>query len=930
MKTGWLAVVAALVATGTAWGDWPTYLHDNERSGQTTEKIELPLSLRWVHIAAQPPAPAWPLPAKQDFWHKLYDLPARMVFDRAFAPVSDGQRLFFGSSADDTVYCLDADTGQQLWSFVTEGPVRLAPTVASDRLLLGSDDGHVYCLKTTDGALLWKTRIGPGSRQIAGNERLISAWPIRTGVLVEEGKTALCCAGFFPEEGVYNAALDVATGKILSRVKINAAAQGYLARKGEKLVVATGQDPAGATLGKMALFGKAAAKQIQQLSKDYPFSWIGTTDLRCAGGDGKVAAFSAKDGKLLWSAPVEGKAYGLIIAGGQLFVSTDQGKLYCFGTGPKVKPKPQPEPKPFGTGPEQKPYAQAVAWILDTAGCDRGYALILGGGEGRLAYELAQRSKFQIVMLQADKQQAAAARHKLAAAGLYGRVVVQDLTDAEKLPFTDYLFNLVIRDGTAGPPVPPAEAKRVLRPYGGVGIWNIAGKDVYRSGPLAGAGAWTHFYADPGNTACSMDERVKGPLALQWFGQPGPREMIDRHHRTVAPLWQAGRLIIPGNDRIFAADAYNGALLWEVEIKNSRRVGAFRDCSYLVATEDLIYVAAEDKCFALDAPTGAKKLTFQVPKAADGKPRDWGYVACVGDLLVGSTTKPGASRREQSFKAIDDTYYDARPLVCSDSLFVMDRHGPPLHWTYTAKKGAILNPTLAIGAGMIFFVESSNPATLKTADGRASPAALLADGAELVALDLKTGAEVWRRAHDFSKIEHVLYLSYAQDKVVAVGSRNNGKKAWDKVLFDLAVFSAKTGTPGWQHTQTQPTAIGGSHGEQDHHPVIVGDKLYCEPFGYALHTGKPLADFAWNPAHRAGCGTLSASAALLFFRQSCPTLFDLESNKYAKVTSCTRTGCWINMIPAGGLLLIPEASSGCTCNYAVQTSLAFLPVPKQE
>ena len=29
--------------------------------------------------------------------------------------------------------------------------------------------------------------------------------------------------------------------------------------------------------------------------------------------------------------------------------------------------------------------------------------------------------------------------------------------------------------------------------------------------------------------------------------------------------------------------------------------------------------------------------------------------------------------------------------------------------------------------------------------------------------------------------------------------------------------------------------------------------------------------------------------------------------------------------PAGGLLLVPEASSGCTCNFAIQTSLAFRP-----
>jgi len=39
----------------------------------------------------------------------------------------------------------------------------------------------------------------------------------------------------------------------------------------------------------------------------------------------------------------------------------------------------------------------------------------------------------------------------------------------------------------------------------------------------------------------------------------------------------------------------------------------------------------------------------------------------------------------------------------------------------------------------------------------------------------------------------------------------------------------------------------------------------------------------------------------------------------------SRPGCWINTIPAGGLVLIPESSSGCTCGFALQTSLAFVP-----
>jgi hypothetical protein len=43
------------------------------------------------------------------------------------------------------------------------------------------------------------------------------------------------------------------------------------------------------------------------------------------------------------------------------------------------------------------------------------------------------------------------------------------------------------------------------------------------------------------------------------------------------------------------------------------------------------------------------------------------------------------------------------------------------------------------------------------------------------------------------------------------------------------------------------------------------------------------------------------------------------------ITSESRPGCWINIIPVGGLVLIPEASSGCSCPYPVQTSIALAP-----
>jgi outer membrane protein assembly factor BamB len=53
-------------------------------------------------------------------------------------------------------------------------------------------------------------------------------------------------------------------------------------------------------------------------------------DMLFAGGDDLIAAYSISDGTRLWQASVAGKAHGLVVANGRLFVSTDKGKIYCF------------------------------------------------------------------------------------------------------------------------------------------------------------------------------------------------------------------------------------------------------------------------------------------------------------------------------------------------------------------------------------------------------------------------------------------------------------------------------------------------------------------------------------------------------------------------------------------------------------------------
>ena len=176
MKFNSLIVFAILMFHLSAFAqDWPEYMNDNQRSGVTTVNLKSPLHLKWKYQATVAPRPAWPAPAKTDFWHREANLKPRVIYDRAYHVISVGDKVYFGSSANDKIYCIDANTGEELWSYFTGGPVRLAPTVVDGLLYAGSDDGVAYCLNADSGELEWKINTAEGKPFFPGNGRMIPA-----------------------------------------------------------------------------------------------------------------------------------------------------------------------------------------------------------------------------------------------------------------------------------------------------------------------------------------------------------------------------------------------------------------------------------------------------------------------------------------------------------------------------------------------------------------------------------------------------------------------------------------------------------------------------------------------------------------------------------------------------------------------------------
>lgn len=192
----WLGCVVASVAASA--GDWPAWRFDAGRGGVSPEHLPAHLSLRWS-VQLEPPQMAWPDP--------------RLAFDEVFQPVVAAGQLVIGSSSEDAVIALDANSGVERWRYVTDAPVRLAPAVAGNRVYAVADDGRLSCLDLKTGRLLWKFDGAPNGQKVLGNERLISMWPARGGPVIHQG-TVYFTAGIWPFMGVFVYALDAETGRL--------------------------------------------------------------------------------------------------------------------------------------------------------------------------------------------------------------------------------------------------------------------------------------------------------------------------------------------------------------------------------------------------------------------------------------------------------------------------------------------------------------------------------------------------------------------------------------------------------------------------------------------------------------------------------------------------------------------------------------------
>jgi len=181
---------------------------------------------------------------------------------------------------------------------------------------------------------------------------------------------------------------------------------------------------------------------------------------------------------------------------------------------------------------------------------------------------------------------------------------------------------------------------------------------------------------------------------------------------------------------------------------------------------------------------------------------------------------------------------------------------------------------------------------------------------ELLALDAATGKVVWRTAEDVYGT--LLALAVKQD-VLLMGYQPTAFKLPSERGGQLTAYRAADGKRLWDLKANYTTR-----------PVINGGTVYAsvgkDGGAWDLLTG---AERRFKLSRSYGCGQLAASEHLMVYRSATLGYCDLLRGTATEDYGGIRPGCWINAIPAGGVVLVPDASSGCQCSYLNQAWIAL-------
>ncbi len=180
-------------------------------------------------------------------------------------------------------------------------------------------------------------------------------------------------------------------------------------------------------------------------------------------------------------------------------------------------------------------------------------------------------------------------------------------------------------------------------------------------------------------------------------------------------------------------------------------------------------------------------------------------------------------------------------------------------------------------------------------------------------------AERIAEADEFYEAVQTLALSEEEDVLIMTYQFTSFRQK-SEVGGLMTGFRASDGKRLWEDS----TRIGADRRyNYSSRPLINGRVIYLEPGAYNLLTGERL-DFSFERSY--SCGILTGCKNLLVFRSATMGYLDLTTGSGTENYGGIRPGCWINALPVGGLVIMPDATARCNCSYLNKATIALQPL----
>ena len=663
-----------------------------------------------------------------------------------------------------------------------------------------------------------------------------------------------------------------------------------------------------------------------------------------------IYARDPKTGEVKWSAEIPERVNQLVVANGHLLVGTNSGTIYCFAAAGAPKHDVREETVlPVTSG---KDLSDIVERIVKQSGVQEGYALVLDCEDGQLASELARQTKLTVCAVFRDAAAMQKARDTYCGTGQHlSRIVTWLQPAGAKLPYPSYFADLIISEGAVagkGLPDDTEELARLSKPTRGVTLIGAAmapnvlkqwtestglkdwamvdagGSWAKRiSPPLQDAGAWTHNYADPGNSTCSEDGVLKPPLGVVWFGPP-----FIRFGSNQMSLICNGVYVCPDSHTLEGYDQYTGRKLWRIDAAN-----VASGQGQVALSPKHVYIKYGSGLVQLDLFTGKELATFLTPYG-EKHPWEWFAVSDDGKTVWGAAQGGLFALEMESGKGNVRWQIGGPNAAEKFGGGLMEGGRIYLQGAPTEEQKAEL-----IADMRKYF--QTQPAELRDEFEKQLKDR---DFRQLIAIDASNGKVLYKKAVDVTNAggkflrgvtsggkrgyqPHIQGDSMAHKGVVLFCTSAGADKGWSVWYTGgyqgraLTAYDGATGKFLWY-----------KFGNYRARPVIVDNVVHAEPFAFDLRTGEkktrkhPISgedtDWAWCRWDKQ-CGTYSSSKYFLFGRSMGLGYQDLLTDQGLYTFWHSRGSCWMDCVSGGGTMVKPPQSVGCVCQWNMPFSIAL-------